>query len=234
MAISNKFDGTEMKSYLQRKFSKLATYAYALFDSKVVLSRNEPVLFVDCGSNIGQGYKWFSVFYNKKNIDFHLFEPNPYCHPYLETIEGNANGMVKLYKAGVGTINGTVKFYGLADSEGGKLSHGGSIKREHNSGLYKASENETIEVEIIDFSAYLTAQSKQYRQIVVKMDIEGAEIDLLENLISSGKINLIDILYVEFHSQYQSPSHSRFTSAREDQIVSRLKKQSSIKLRMWH
>lgn len=209
-------------------------YAYTLFDSKVVLSRNEPVFFVDCGSNIGQSYKWFSVFYNKKNIDFHLFEPNPNCHPYLETIEANASGVVKLFKAGVGTTNGTAKFYGLADSEGGKLSHGGSINREHNSSWYTASEKEAIEVEIIDFSTYLAAQSKQYRQIVVKMDIEGAEIDLLENLISSGKINLIDILYVEFHSQYQLPSHSKVTSAREEQIVNHLKKQSSIKFRMWH
>ena len=32
------------------------------------------------------------------------------------------------------------------------------------------------------------------------MDIEGAEVDLLENLIDTKVIHKIDILYVEFHS----------------------------------
>ena len=39
------------------------------------------------------------------------------------------------------------------------------------------------------------------------MDIEGAEVSL-ENLILTGNINFIDILYVEFHSIFHEPSEA--------------------------
>ena len=41
------------------------------------------------------------------------------------------------------------------------------------------------------------------------MDIEGAEIELLESLITNGSINNIHVLYVEFHSQFQKSDTSK-------------------------
>jgi len=63
---------------LQRFYHSLSEIFYAYIDSKN-LSNSERVLFVDLGANLGQGFRWFSRYYNSSNIDFELFEPNPFC-----------------------------------------------------------------------------------------------------------------------------------------------------------
>ena len=66
------------------------------------------------------------------------------------------------------------------------------------------------------------------------MDIEGAEVDLLENLIETKMIHKIDVLYVEFHSEYQSREFSNITKNREDKIINNLSKIPNLKFRIWH
>ena len=66
------------------------------------------------------------------------------------------------------------------------------------------------------------------------MDIEGAEVDLLENLIETKMIHKIDVLYVEFHSEYQSRKFSNITKNREDKIINNLSKIPNLKFRIWH
>ena len=66
------------------------------------------------------------------------------------------------------------------------------------------------------------------------MDIEGAEVELLEHLIKEGTINHISILYVEFHSQYQILSQSKITRKRERKIIKLLSQRDNLKVRIWH
>ena len=48
--------------------------------------------------------------------------------------------------------------------------------------------------------ARIIKQYKQNDNIIVKMDIEGAEYDLLQDFIKKDVIKLIDYIAVEFHS----------------------------------
>ena len=66
------------------------------------------------------------------------------------------------------------------------------------------------------------------------MDIEGAEVDLLEHLIKEGTIDHISFLYVEFHSQYQVISQSMITRKRERKILKLLSQRINLKVRIWH
>mgnify|MGYP000682788300 CR=1 FL=1 len=68
----------------------------------------------------------------------------------------------------------------------------------------------------------------------IKMDIEGAEVELLEKMIAEGSIDLMDVLYVEFHSEYQKPEESAVTQMREQRIISRIRQSGKVKLRIWH
>ncbi|MGW8324094.1 MAG: FkbM family methyltransferase [Desulfobacterales bacterium] len=54
-------------------------------------------------------------------------------------------------------------------------------------------------VKTIDFAKHIIEQSKKYEKIVVKMDIEGAEYEVVEHLIETGAIDHIDTMYVEWH-----------------------------------
>lgn len=186
------------------------------------------------GANLGQGYAWFSRYYKGGNVDFEMFEPNPYCLAELEKLSVVKSGKVTLHGVGVGASAGSFKFYGLDDSEGGKYSQGGSIVEAHNSDSYVPSNDSALDVEVINFSEYLSNKSQSYEKIVVKMDIEGAEVDLLEKMIADSSINLINILYVEFHSQYQAANKFEITKRREDEIIHKLNKISGFHLRLWH
>ena len=195
---------------------------------------SDKIIFLDLGSNLGQGYNWFKKYYNHLNIKFELFEPNPYCCDELEKIPEVKSGKVRLNNFGVGINSGSYNLYGLDPNEGGKFAQGGSIVKEHNSDLYEVIENNAIKVNLINFSNYLESTSRKFEKIIVKMDIEGAEVDLLEHLIKEGTINHISILYVEFHSQYQILSQSRMTRNRERKILKLLSQRDNLKVRIWH
>lgn len=195
---------------------------------------SDKILFLDLGSNLGQGYNWFKKYYDHLNIKFELFEPNPYCCEELEKIPEVKSGKVRLNNFGVGINSGSYNLYGLDSNEGGKFAQGGSIVKEHNSDLYEVIENNAIKVNLIDFSNYLASTSCKFEKIIVKMDIEGAEVELLEHLIKEGTINHISILYVEFHSHYQILSQSKITRKRERKIIKLLSQRDNLKVRIWH
>lgn len=217
----------------QAKIHRFREHIWAKNDALSLKSANK-ILFLDLGSNMGQGYSWFKQYYKYPNTKFELFEPNPYCCDELKKFPEVESGKVTLKNYGVGISSGTYSLYGLDSSEGGKLAQGGSIVKEHNSDLYEVIEDNAIQIKIINFSKYLKNKADNYEKIIVKMDIEGAEVDLLEYLIKEGTIDYINILYVEFHSQYQKPPQAQITKLRESKILSSLYKNNNLKVRIWH
>ena len=217
----------------QAKIHRHREHVWAKKDALSLRSANK-ILFLDLGSNIGQGYSWFKQYYKYPNTKFELFEPNPFCCNELKKLPEVKSGKVTLKNYGVGISSGTYNLYGLDSSEGGKLAQGGSIVKEHNSDLYKVLEDKAIKVNVINFSKYLINKADKYEKIIVKMDIEGAEVDLLEHLIKEGTIDYINILYVEFHSQYQKLPQAKITLNRESKILDLLYKNHNLKVRIWH
>ena len=207
---------------------------FVLFDSRFLINKKDKVIFLDLGANIGQGYTWFSKFFKEENIDFELFEPNPYCYKKLKKYLKIKKKSVISHNLGVSTSSGKVKFYGLKE-EDDIYSLSGSIIKDHNSIHYTTKDENAIEIETINLGEFLINKSKTYDKLIIKMDIEGAEVEILENLIFTEIANLIDILYVEFHSQYQIKSaHSRLLRIREKKIIKSLKKFKNLHFRLWH
>lgn len=226
--IQNRLEDKKLQLYEKRCATK---------DSASIHS-DEKVLFVDLGANLGQGYSWFKNYFNTPNIFFELFEPNPNCLKKLEQMDDVITGKITLHPVGVGKEKGSFDFYGTGEEEGGKFSEGGSISRNHILNLsrewWKVSEDNTIKVNIINFSEYLESVSAKFDKIIVKMDIEGAEVELLEALLEKNTANLISILYVEFHAQYLSEEHSLSTKKREEKILKDLSENTNVNVRIWH
>ncbi|MDB3936578.1 FkbM family methyltransferase [bacterium] len=218
----------------QRVWHGYTELFWAIYDSRTQYSKTENVLFVDCGANLGQGYHWLSKFFKQSNVEFEMFEPNFNCYSFLEEIPAVKSGKVKLNKGGIGTDDSLVNLYGLDDPERGPLSQGGSTNIAHNSKFYSSSEAKSIEVKVFNFSEYLQGKSALYDKILVKMDIEGAEVEVLESLIADKSINYINVLYVEFHSQFQDLEESKVTKNREDRIIDKIKNETNTLLRIWH
>ena len=209
-------------------------HMFAFMDARHFSKSNHKALFLDLGANLGQGHNWFKRYFDTDLFDFELFEPNPHCFAELKKLPQVQSGKVKIHNLGVGLEPGTFMLYGVGENEGGKFSQGGSILVDHNSSIYAAIEKNSIEVKIIKLSDYLRKKSETYDRIIVKMDIEGAEVDLLDGMIEDHSIELIDCLYVEFHSKYRNEKSMKRVKKQESKIINSLKKTENFRFRIWH
>lgn len=58
---------------------------------------------------------------------------------------------------------------------------------------------QVVTVPCVDFPEILLETCSKNDQVVIKMDIEGAEYEILNKMIDNGSINLVSTLFVEFH-----------------------------------
>lgn len=178
-------------------------------------------LFIDCGSNLGQGFTYFSRFYQPARYDYVLVEPNPNCLPTLQKVIARraAGTRSELIAMAASDKDGTVTFYGLAEGEGGKTSEGGSIDPAHNSKYYKPSKEGSITVPTFALADLILEKAKSYSHIVLKLDVEGAEYGIIPHLIQTGALGKLGHLYVEFHAEYASGNEIAARRAQEAEFV---------------
>ena len=103
------------------------------------------------------------------------------------------------------TYDGKITFY-LDKKNKGVNFWGSSILKEHPDVV---NSNSTFETKPCVDMARLLKQYSEDDFIVVKMDIEGAEFDLLLHLAKENVLKLIDVLFVEYHwglSPYKTPA----------------------------
>jgi FkbM family methyltransferase len=183
-------------------------------------------LYIDCGSNLGQGYDFFSKYFPNTKFDHILIEPNPFCITELKNKyfkEGIETQGLRIIGKAADIKDGTTLFYGVNKYKG-KYSDGASIKEFHNSALYDLDKKDALEVETFDFSKFINDCSKIYELIIVKMDIEGSEYDILNKLLSDGNANYIDLIFIEFHSSYMVKQQKDKFRKNEKNIITSFRK----------
>ncbi len=123
----------------------------------------------------------------------------------------------------VANYDGFIRFYIDENNQYGNQV-GSSIYANHPDIILSKRVN--VRKPCVDFSRLLRFYS-QNDFIVVKMDIEGAEFELLIHLIKENVLNLIDVLIVEYH-KYLSPFKSPYD------VFSAIYKQFRIKEEIWN
>lgn len=147
-------------------------------------------IYVDCGVN-SIGY--FLERYGKYD-QYHLFEANPdLCVELEKELPPDEN--VILHNKAVWIENTIMPFYfstkdALTGPQGSTLIEGKKTMRVD----YK----HPIKVDAIDFDEYI--KSLPEGSIHVKMDIEGAEYDVIQHMDVNGSLKLLSSFEVEFHS----------------------------------
>jgi FkbM family methyltransferase len=208
--LKEKFKLIYLVNYVARNINKDAV-------GKIKALGYEKGLFLDCGSNIGQGFNLFRKIFKAENFDYELFEPNPNCIQILKDIKSRLpNCNININQSAIGVSDGVALFYGLSESEGGRQSQGASILKEHNSALYASNEEAAIRVITMDFIRFINDKSKKYDVIVIKMDIEGGEYELLEKMIETGSFKSIHSIFCEFHSEYIEIPKRQLYKEKED------------------
>lgn len=188
-------------------------------------------IFIDCGSNVGQGLRRFASMYNMDSSWIvETFEPNPQL---IETLKSNIADLpmsIHVHNKAVWDKTGEVHFsIMLEESEGSsveKLMDAG-ICADPNSASYRKHDT-IITAPSVDISTVLSAYSKD-DYIVVKLDIEGSEFAVVRKMLVDGTIDMIDELYVEWHTQYLSSENIEKQAELVRQISSR-----GIHIHEWH
>ena len=186
-------------------------------------------LFIDCGTNLGQGLKHFNNkfnLFNNPEFDIYTFEPNPYIK--LDSMFNNIKNLIKINKA-VWIDEEPIKFIckGKKDFELRKkyneerFQGGGSqilcTKKQYD--IPEHVEVDYINVEAINFSNFLKNNSNKYSEIIVKMDIEGAEFQIIDHLIENDTLKLIAELFIETHGRFNFPENEWNNKKKDIEII---------------
>ena len=121
-----------------------------------------------------------------------------------------------------GGSSGEQLLFGLTEDSRGKMSDGASINPEHNSTFYTSDSGSAISVKTINASEFLQNHAADRPLTIVKIDIEGAEYDVLEELIRTNTHTLIDRFYIEWHTKYFAGQLKSEYLIREKQLKSLL------------
>jgi len=170
--------------------------------------------FIDCGANIGQSIENFQKrWHDWKEYEIHSFEANPNLSKHFEKFKTNSN--FYFYEKAIFISDNGVDLYLSTES-----LLGSSVLSNKKTGKLSKT---PIFVESIDFSRWVISKFSKYDYVIVKMDIEGAEYQVVDKMIKDRAFDCISEFFIEFHS------HKIGLSKNDDQnILDRLKEFKTI------
>ncbi len=188
-----------MLQLLKRKTLNRGAYWISFFRLRAILKDiTASSIVIDCGANQGD----IALLFAKKKAKVFAFEPDPKAYAILEKrCEKFPN--IQCFKKGVSIKNTTSKMF----------LHKERLKNDHHAYTVGSSivsekinvdNTHFIEVELIDLAAYI--HSFPQKIDVLKMDIEGAEIEILEKFLAEKTYEKIKLMLVETHEN-KIPGH---------------------------
>jgi len=148
---------------------------------------------IDCGSNIGMSVLFFKRLYPESTVL--AFEPDRETFNLLEkNVRGNNLDNVEIFNKAVSDSDGAIDFYSNPDNPGALTM---SIYSTWN------PEKISYKVETVKLSRYITKPVD-----FLKMDIEGSEYVVIEELAQQDKLRLIHEMLMEYH-HHMNPGEDR-------------------------
>jgi len=145
-------------------------------------------VFIDAGANVGQSARAFIKQWPQAHeYKIYCFEASSgqNIRDSLKKLKHEFNNVEVLDKA-VWITDGKVKFY----DEGGTSS---SLIQE------KLPFVKPRQVDSIDLSSWVLNNFSENCKIILKLDIEGAEYEVLEKMVMDGSVFLVDEILIEIH-----------------------------------
>lgn len=190
-----------------RRYNRKYLELLASAEFEEAIRRCEGLTCIDLGANVGEVTRKMAS--GTRRVV--AFEPDPWAFAALHRNVGDLDN-VQIENAAAGTSGGTVLLYRCAgfDDDPAFNSQSSSVV----AGKSNVTQEDAIEVRQIDFIGYLEDLDEDIG--VLKMDIEGAEIDLLEALFDRpGILKRIGYIFAETH-EARIPGHEpRVTALRE-------------------
>lgn len=187
-----------------------AHFARGLMQGILSMLKPGDVVF-DCGANVGDVTQPLA----ETGAHVHAFEPDPYAFEQLSRRVGGFDN-VTLHNVAVGVTAGSVRLMRAANFDDNPKS--GSVKSTVVTGGRMIDERDaaTIEVEMIALPQMIRDMAATHGEVAfVKMDIEGAELDLLEHMQAEGLFDMVGLTVAEPHENKFRDLRPRFAALRQ-------------------
>jgi FkbM family methyltransferase len=182
-----------------------AVLSYVIFNN-IFKRINATSIAIDCGANVGD----VTLKLARKGASVYAFEPNPYAFTRLVERTKSFKNVTCINK-GVWDRNATAQlfFHQNAASDDVFWSFGSSIVKEKNN----VNTGRSIEVELIDLIVFI----KNLNQKVdfLKIDIEGAEVEILEKFLDQELYKQVAMTVVETHDRKIPQQKARMDRIRQ-------------------
>lgn len=184
-----------IRAWLSKRSSRKRDQKYKpLTDDfdKVVAGLSQGDIALDCGANVGL----FTTRMAQSGATVYAFEPNPDAYRKLAEVTASYPNVL-LYQAAVTTKLGEVELYlhKYADDDPEYWSSGSSLLAEKSN----VRKDNALKVEGIHLAAFIKDLGQPVK--LMKMDIEGAEVDVLNQLLDEGLHESIEQAFVEVHDR---------------------------------
>lgn len=177
--------------FFSRWFGKPTWNASYLFE-RAVRRLKAGDIAIDAGANLGE----FTSAIARTGALVHAFEPDPYAFEKLRQKVGDSPN-VRLYQKAVSDRPGTAKLYRSANfAEDPDLWSQSSSLFSDKANVSSADAIEVEQIDIVDFIRDLDAPVR-----ILKIDVEGAEVPILEAILSNGLMDRIDMIFAETHEK---------------------------------
>lgn len=190
-------------------------------------------LFIDCGFN--SGYILQAMMKQLPDFNAYGFEANERVFKFsAETLLRDPR-ILGLDFSAVSTTDGTVDFHEIDYSSKVCPMQASTIIE----GLDPEKDRESVtQIKSVDFSNWLSDIFNKHTNgadpfIALKMDIEGAEYDVLERMIENGTMAYVGYLAVEFHARRFPEAQRRDIQEREIEIKEHIAALPNIYLHEW-
>lgn len=182
-----------------------AVLSYLLFNN-IFKKINSNSIAIDCGANVGD----ITLKLAKTGATVYAFEPNPYAFKRLSERTKDFKNVTCINK-GVWDRNTTTQLFFHQNAEGDDefWSFGSSIVREKNN----VNTGRSVEVELVDLIDFI----KNLKQKVdfLKIDIEGAEVEILEKILQEELYRQVGLTVVETHENKIPQQKSQMDKIRQ-------------------
>lgn len=166
-------------------------------------------VFIDGGARVGETLETFLVTREDLNgCDAYLFECNSDHRTVLESLQASyPQYTLHVKEEALWTSNESLNFY-MSKDRWGDL--GCTLDPTKQEALDLHNPRKVTAIRLSDFINSLDSDS----YIIVKLDIEGAEYEVVQDLIQTGAIECIKELYVEWHDHFYPGKN--FTKVRQE------------------
>ena len=150
---------------------------------------NRGDVVIDCGANVGV----FTEMFAKRGATVYAFEPHPVAFELLKSRTGHLPGVTCINKA-VSRQQGRMKLYLPPDDRSIAATQSASLMSEKDN----VSVEDFVEVDVIRLVDFVE-RVKPVR--FLKLDVEGAEYDILPDMLESDAYRSVDFIVVETHER---------------------------------